>query len=167
MTDPATVNKGKAITIRDTTIERWFSGAFTYYVPRGFTTKDRMARGVQEAKKLLGVSLTPDVVWNLTPWSWATDWVLNTGDVISNLTDYAIDGLVLKYGYIMEHTVNRDTISFSGPTGFTGSSVRPSIIEVVSETKTRLKATPFGFGLTWDGFSPRQVAIAIALGLTR
>jgi hypothetical protein len=159
-------NKGKIIVIRDTTIRRWFSGAFTYHIPRGNTTSGMMRRGVAESNRLLGISLTPDTLWNLAPWSWAVDWFTNAGDVISNLSDWAIDNLVLKYGYIMEHTVNRDTYTFSGPTGFAGGG-RPSTIVVTSETKRRLKATPYGFGLTWTGFTPRQLAIIAALGITR
>lgn len=166
-TDSATVNKGQVITVRETTIERWFSGAFTYYVPRGFSARDRLGRNIQEANKLLGVSLTPDTVWNLTPWSWAIDWFTNAGDVISNFSSWAIDCLVLKYGYIMEHTVNRDTITFVGPTGWSGCSARPCAIRLTSESKLRYKATPYGFGITWSGFSPRQLIITAALGLSR
>jgi hypothetical protein len=33
--------------------------------------------------------------------------------------------------------------------------------------KQRLPATPFGFGLTFDGLSTKQKAILTALGITR
>jgi hypothetical protein len=160
-------NKGKVIVTRKTTIARWFSGAFTYYVPQGSTTRDLLGKDIQYAKRLLGIAPTPETVWNLAPWSWAIDWFTNAGDVISNLSSWMVDSLVLKYGYVMEHTVNQDTYVFAGPTGFAGSSARPSIVNVVSETKRRIKATPYGFGLTWTGLSPRQMAIIAALGITR
>jgi hypothetical protein len=119
------------------------------------------------AKKILGLSLTPDIVWNLTPWSWAVDWFSNTGDVISNLTDWATDGLVLRYGYVMEHTITSDTYTYSGNTGLIDGNVRVPPLTLVTETKIRRRANPFGFGITWDGLSPRQLAITAALGLTR
>ncbi|DAD50193.1 TPA_asm: maturation protein [ssRNA phage Gerhypos.4_3] len=152
--------------IRNTERRRWFSGAFTYYLPSGGNARSVMGKHAQEAKKLLGLSLTPDTVWNLSPWSWAVDWVSNTGDVLSNLTDWAVDGLTLRYGYIMEHTMVTDTYVYSGPTGFQSTFARPSSVSLVAETKVRRKATPFGFGLTWGGLSPRQLAIAAALGIT-
>lgn len=165
--DSALSNKGKVIRVRETTIRRWFSGAFTYYIPAAYDRDNMMARDILNAKKLLGLSLTPDTLWNLAPWSWAIDWVTNAGDVVSNLTDWAFDGLVLKYGYIMEHSLVKDTYTFVGPTGLIPPSQRPSDLVFSSESKIRRKATPFGFGLNWGDFSPRQIAIAIALGLTR
>jgi len=161
------VGQGKVIKTRSTTTNRWFSGAFTYYLPRDANSvRGRLGGAVQDAKKLLGLSLTPDTVWNLTPWSWATDWLFNTGDVISNLTDWAIDGLTMKYGYIMEHSKTVDRYTFTGDTDFQSRSVYPGVVSMTSESKKRLRASPFGFGLTWDGFSAQQKAIASALGLT-
>lgn len=157
---------GKVIGVRTTERRRWFSGAFTYYLPRGYSSRDELQRRALQAKKLLGLSLTPETLWNLAPWSWAIDWFTNAGDVVSNLSDMSTDGLILRYGYIMEHTVTTDTYTFSGPTGLQ-SGGRPAAFTLVSETKTRRKANPFGFGLTWGGLSPRQLAILAALGLSK
>lgn len=164
---PGSVPSGKVIRRRETVVRRWFSGAFTYWVPSDSTSRGALAKHASDAKKLLGISLTPDVVWNLSPWSWAVDWFSSAGDVISNLTDWAFDGLVLRYGYIMEHSSVKDTYIFVGPTTFQSQAVRPDSVTFVSETKIRRKANPFGFGITWSGLSPRQLAIAAALGLTR
>lgn len=160
------INKGKVWRMDKTIRRRWFSGGFTYYLPTGGNTRENMARSAALAKKTLGLRLTPDVVWNLAPWSWAVDWFTNTGDVISNVTDWATDGLVLKYGYVMETTVSERTYYFMGPTGFK-SDVIPSPVTLVVTTKVRRRANPFGFGVTWGGLSPRQLSIAAALGLTR
>jgi hypothetical protein len=162
------VGQGRVLRLLTETTERWFSGAFTYYLPKGADSiRSRLGKAVQQAKHLLGLTLTPETIWNLTPWSWATDWLLNTGDVLSNVSDWAIDGLVLKYGYIMEHSKTVDRYSFAGPTDFQSEAARPSVITLVNETKKRRKATPFGFGLTWDGFTAQQAAIAAAIGVTR
>jgi len=160
------INQGSVYRIHTVERERWFSGAFTYYLPSGYDTRSGMARQLAEAKKVLGLSLTPDTVWNLAPWSWAVDWFTNAGDVISNMTDWVTDGLVLRYGYMMEHVRSSYTYTFVGPTGLR-SDLQPVPITTVTETKVRRKANPFGFGLTWGGLSPRQLAIAAALGLSR
>lgn len=165
--DSATTGMGMVIRTRRTSRRKWFAGAFTYHLPTGYDSRSGMGRAALEAKKLYGLSLTPETLWNLTPWSWAVDWVSNVGDVISNLSDWAFDGLVLRYGYVMEHTLVTDTYSFVGPTGFKSKDARPAFVTLVSETKQRRKATPFGFGLNWNGFSPRQWAIVTALGITK
>lgn len=154
--------RGKVIQT-DTYFRRtWFSGAFTYHLPGDWYKQGSSSK----LDALLGTKITPEVVWNITPWSWFADWFANTGDVISNLTDMASDGLVLRYGYIMEHEKHVRVYSWQGPHPFNTDAV-PSSIELVVETKRRLAATPYGFGITWEGFSPRQLAILAALGLSR
>lgn len=157
----------QVISVRKTEIRRWFSGAFTYYLPGGYDARSEMTRRALLAKKILGLSLTPETLWNLSPWSWAVDWFSSTGDVVSNLSDWKTDGLVLRYGYMMEHSVIEDTHTYVGDTGFQSSAEKPDKVVLVSETKVRRRATPFGFGLTWNGLTPRQLAIAAALGLSR
>jgi hypothetical protein len=124
-----------------------------------------MVRDAALADKLFGISLTPEVLWNLAPWSWAVDWFSNTGDVISNLSDWASDGLVLQYGYMMEHTVSSYTYSMS-PTGIYRGVPAPPV-SFVTETKIRRRASPFGFGINLSALSARQNAILVALGLSR
>jgi hypothetical protein len=77
------------------------------------------------------------------------------------------DGLVMHYGYVMEHVVESDEIVLSGWTPQKGSFPSDLKIVVVRETKTRLRASPYGFGLTFEDFSPRQLAILAALGISR
>jgi hypothetical protein len=147
------------------TIRRiWFSGAFTYYIPPSYYGSE-LNRAALGARKILGLELTPDVLWNLTPWSWAVDWFSNAGDVVSNVSNLATGGTVMQYGYIMCHTVTKYTYTMDAPGMFLGSA--PSPLVLIRETKTRQRANPFGFGLSWDGLSPTQLAIAAALGLSR
>jgi len=159
-------HKGKSLRISRTVRRRWFAGAFTYYLPRSDNAMDSMYGQALLARKLLGLSLTPDVLWNLAPWSWAVDWFTNAGDVISNLTSWQVDGLVMRYGYMMEHVVSTHEYVFTGGTSLR-SAHRPPAITFVREIKRRRKANPFGFGITWSGLSPVQLAIAAALGLNR
>lgn len=158
------------IMTRTTTVktERWFSGCFTYYLDVGTRAIDKLNRSVQMADKLLGIRLTPSVAWNIAPWSWAADWVANMGDIAHNVTAFSQDGLIMRYGYVMERKTSTDTWSLKGVSakhgGYCPSSYQQTFVTV---TKERRQATPFGFGLDVAGFTPRQWAIIGALGISR
>jgi len=162
---------GQVMRESKTTRTRWFSGSFVYYVPplpKNRYTTDYIARQIILAKKVGGARLTPDAVWNLLPWSWLTDWFANTGDLLENISNTIVDNQVLLYGYMMEHTVSSYTYTLVGPyfnrKGTPGPP--PPSVTLVSETKRRIKATPYGFGLTFDGLSITQKAILASLGVT-
>lgn len=145
---------------------RWFSGAFVYGAPLGINSRSNIADLAAKADKLFGLSLTPDVVWNLTPWSWATDWIFNTGDVLSNLSDFISQGLVMQYGYLMEETIVKVIYSLRGAT-YHGHALDVQDATLTVRTKSRTRANPYGFGVTWDGLTATQGAILAALGITR
>jgi hypothetical protein len=159
---------------RETTVSRtrWFKGAFTYFIPprqaNKFGTED-IGRRISEAQKLLGAAPTPGTVWNLLPWSWLVDWFSNVGDLAKNLDAMIIDSQVLVYGYMMEHTVSTNTYTLVGPYYLRDGTVgpAPASISMVSETKKRVQASPYGFGLTLGGLSTLQMSILAALGITR
>jgi len=147
--------------------KRWFSGAFTYYLPPWYDARNGMHRQALLAKEILGLDLDVETVWNLTPWSWAIDWFSNAGDVISNVNDLVEDGLIMRYGYMMEHTFVSDTYTRAYPNVYRDFGGFDSAVTLVTETKIRRKANPFGFGLTWNGLSAFQASILAALGITR
>jgi hypothetical protein len=126
-----------------------------------------MERNALAAKRVFGAELTPETLWELTPWSWAIDWFSNAQDVIHNLNAMKIYGLVLRYGYMMEHSINKVTYSYEAIPGTYVQKPDVSDLSFVTETKLRQKANPFGFGVSWDGLSPLQLAITAALGLSR
>jgi hypothetical protein len=117
--------------------------------------------------KRIGADLSPETLWNLTPWSWAVDWFSNAGDVISNVDSFQIDGQVMAWGYIMEHTVHRVTYTYKGGTNVDGSPLVVSPVTLVTETKVRRRANPYGFGVSWNDLSPFQISILTALGISR
>lgn len=158
--------QGRRVTTRRIERKMWFSGAFTYYIPGGDSVYSRIARGYQEFDKLYGGVLDPEIIWNLTPWSWATDWAFNTGSVISNLTDASVYGLVMPYGYMMEQTSVTYNYRMLG-LDYWGAGAAIPTATVTHTVKKRRKASPFGFGVTWDGLNSSQLAIVAALGLTR
>jgi hypothetical protein len=161
---------------RDTTFSqrRWFSGAFTYHFEQPTSVGGRMRSAAQKARILYGLDLTPEVVWNLTPWSWMADWVANAGDVMSNVSRFSRDGLAMKYGYIMEQSDWSSTYALTNVlcSPFWGASAaqRIRVDPVTTSTKSykiRQPASPYGFGLTGEDFDPRQWAILGALGISR
>jgi len=150
---------------RTTKTRTWFEGSFTYFLDSGSDYKSRANKALQIANKLFGVRITPELVWNLSPWSWAVDWVSNVGDLAHNVSAFQSDGLVMRYGYIMEETsiIDTYTLDVHLKTGAT-YNLSQSFGTV---SKIRKRATPYGFGLSYDGFSVRQWAIMAALGLSR
>jgi hypothetical protein len=157
---------GEIVRRRDTRIERSFSGAFTYYLPSDYDSRNGMAGLAQKAEKLFGIDLTPEVLWNISPWSWAVDWFSNTGDVIRNISRFGSNGLVLRYGYMTEHSVVTDTYTLKQSGNSPGTvSVAPLVLR--SEAKVRRPANPYGFGVSWNALSTFQASILAALGISR
>ena len=148
-----------------TTSQTWFSGCYTYhYEPDKMNNLERIAT---QARLLYGIELSPDVLWNLAPWSWLIDWFVNVGPLISNVTAFQRDGLVLRYGYVMEkstRTITRtNTIS---PQWWNGYPV-VSQDKFEGIRKRRVKASPYGFGVNSSAFTSRQWTILAALGMTQ
>lgn len=150
-----------------TEVNTWFSGAFTYHADlKGLNAWDRVGDFATRARHLYGIKLTPDVVWNLMPWSWLVDWETNFGDVLTNVGLFSNDGLVMLYGYMMQEksiiTKRHQVFSFNYANPSTYMSVT-----LERHNKVRRRASPWGFGLTIDDLSTRQIAILAALGISR
>lgn len=156
------VGPGKLTKTETTVKKRWFSGSFTYYLPNTVNAKMRE----QLAAKLYGLRLTPDLIWKIAPWSWAADWVTNIGDVIHNVSAFREDGLVMRYGYMMETITVTTTYALNGVRLWNQPPLNLSQTFVVT-SKTRRKATPYGFGLDPGTFSAKQWSIIAALGITK
>lgn len=161
----ASITGGKQFTSTETTRSMWFSGAFMYHLPESVTSLGKLRSLASDARYLYGISVSPIDVWNLIPFSWLADWVVNTGDVISNISDQLYNKQVLKYGYMMAHTT-RTTYTHGTIKLVDGFTHVPRATQVY-DIKQRIQATPFGFGLNWDGFSAYQLSILAALGISR
>jgi len=153
-----------------TEIKTWFSGAFSYVMPPPPTNLLGRLRTIDaEANKLYGTRITPDTLWNLAPWSWAADWFGNTGDIMSNVSAFSNDSLVLKYGYVMRQMEDFNQCSnqcrINTPNG--GHLMMDAVEQFGSRTKVRLQATPWGFGIEIGSLNPKQIAISAALGISR
>jgi hypothetical protein len=149
----------------------YFKGAYTFYLPLEHQLNDgnlldRLKRHADLAQHILGLKLTPQVIWDLAPWTWLADWQFDITSMLEIQSDFGTDSLVLLYGYLMRTTYvdNQYTISDLNPiVGDRGPySITYSVVQ-----KERVQATPYGFGVNPDTFSVRQLAILAALGITR
>lgn len=159
--------KGKVTRHEVNTRRLWFSGAFLYPLPSHTDTWRASIANGTNAKHLLGISLTPELLWNLTPWSWAVDWFSNTGDVLNNIGNFIGAGQIMKYGYIMEEYSKVVTYTMDRSSVFVGEEEIP-VPDVSYEiiTKVRRPADPYGFGVHLSDLSPLQIAIATAVGIS-
>lgn len=142
---------------------RWFKGTFMYYFP----SRGDSLRKAAELQKLYGLKPSPDVFWNLAPWSWAADWIGDAGTLAKNLTLFSNDNLIMPWAYIMETKSVTVEWQLSGLRyrAYPGEqTLRQSFTTIV---KSRLQASPYGFDLDWPDLSGRQIAILAALGRSR
>jgi len=165
-------------TNRARTLERriWFKGAFTYHLPHWFDSQSDIDRQRLKAQLIYGAKPDLNTMWQLAPWSWAVDWFSDAGALVKNLQALITYGTILRYGYVMEETIVTDVYS-AGPITFvpTGDDALripkpwpvPRSVTLKSIVRKRIQANPFGFGVSWEGLSPVQLAITTALGITR
>lgn len=148
----------------------WFEGRYKYWVPNiGSPEWDRRARAV-----LFGAYPTPHAVWKLLPWSWLIDWFSTIGDSLSNMSENAVDNLVAQYAHVMrQYEVTTVTTVFTSWGGRSGSPSTYSAGSAVASVrnssilKTRMVATPYGFGIAFNGLTAYQQSILAALGASR
>lgn len=159
---------------RTTKTKVWYSANYRYYIPDvGSSQWDRRARIA-----LFGGLPTPELLWEVLPWSWLIDWFSNVGDVISNLSENAVDNLVQNYHYTMKH-VSTSTVlrSTSNQVGVDlrqyGSWFWPDLTaectsELREETKVRDgTGTPFGLAARLPSLTAYQLSILAALGTSK
>jgi hypothetical protein len=98
------------------------------------------------------------------------DWEGNIGDVLHNVSRFAMDGLVMRYGYIMQQkeAVRTYTLVGGGIRDESGQyPYRTLSMTLGATSKVRRAATPFGFGFDMTALTGRQSAIIGALGISK
>jgi hypothetical protein len=150
----------------------WWSGHFRYFIPdTGSSHWNRAAR-----LHLFGGVPTPELMWELTPWSWLIDWFSNVGDVVSNISPNAVGypGLVDSYAmhsrkqttvYSATSTVNPP--ASGAPYRWNSGTFEYATTET-EEYKTRMGGgNPYGWNVQLPDLSAGQLAILAALGISR
>lgn len=133
----------------------WFSGEFQYWL-RDLDTPGKM---LQLKLKLLGLEMTPKLLWDLTPWSWLVDWFSNVGDLIDNAVETIPERQVARYAYIMGDT--RRYYTYAGSDGKHSAQATKVFV-----TKRRMPADRFGLAAA-SNLSLRQAFLLGMLGLQR
>jgi hypothetical protein len=149
----------------------WFEGKYLYFHP---VPKDvgEASRGFADyANHVLGLRLTPEVLWNLSPWSWFSDWLTNTDVVIGAISDALSDGMVPVESFVMHHH-RRQALKAAATPHMSGDGkiarFSPTATKVFSEQKIRFPSVPYlGFGGGVSQLSAKQVSILAALGISR
>jgi type IV secretory pathway TrbF-like protein len=103
----------------------------------------------------------------LAPWSWAADWVGDAGTLMKNVSLLNRDNLVMPYAYLMETKTVEVNYQLSGIRykAYPGEQIfRQSFI---TEVKSRIQASPYGFDVDWPDLSGRQLGILGALGISK
>jgi len=156
-----------ASSTRRTSLEFWFSARFRYWLDPtrlgygGIPTRERH----QLTRILYGIDPTNvHLIWQLMPWSWLIDWVVPLGPLIDNLVNDHTDHLTADYAYIMGRSVTYEEHYVEGSIMGQPFRTTTTILNIVQQ---RAVASPYGFGLSFTGFSLSQLAILAALGVTR
>jgi len=167
---------GSRWTVTRTTREHiWYSSKYIYWIPDTSSSQ----WGLRARAALFGALPTPELVWNVMPWSWLADWFSNVGDLMSAISPGAVENLVQLYGYTMRHTVDKTVghvwtwhglppqpeSTYHRHWRTIDMSFSSTLIE---EAKTRAGGfNPFGPDVSPLDLSPKQVGILSALGLSK
>lgn len=150
----------------------WVVGAGSYYIP----DIDSVEFHKKFLEQIYGARPSLAILYELMPWSWLIDYFTNVGDVIQYHFGPQLGTYVHQYSYLMRH--RKITKTYRGGSGWTWSQpdayqeaiYKPApefIAREVYETKERIAATPYGFGLKLSDLSSKQLAILTALGLSK
>ena len=150
-------------------VKTWAEGCFRYHLPPG-------PRDVVWQKKMLrrimGARVTPDMIYNIMPWSWLVDYFTDLGHFIQAISPGVADRLAADYAYVMRTSVWNSTREVSG--NFQASKVNNAKFTLATTSasserieKMRSKASPFGWGVNQNSLTPKQLAILGALGLSK
>jgi hypothetical protein len=158
--------------------EVWFSGRGSYLLPTDLQfspTRDNVLDYITLLAEVPDISSVYEVI----PWTWLIDWFTNIGEIVARAAGHGIGEYTLDYCYLMRHRTieqhyavqyykRRSNITDASATDYVIPCQKRDASATVSiETKQRIAASPFGFEVSLDGLTPRQIAILTALGLSR
>jgi hypothetical protein len=144
-------------------------GSFAYYRPEfdDSLTGDSipLLRDLRRQLAIHGARISPSNIYKATPWTWLIDWVSNAGHWVSQGSDYLMDGMVARYLYLHHYSLRRHVLKQHMP--FKSGAKTLEFTRLIEVKQRKGAETPYGFGLSWDNLSPKQIAILGALGITR
>lgn len=146
----------------------WASARFRYILPS--SPNKRVSEFITKSR-ILGFRLTPDLLYQLMPWSWFIDYFTDLGEVVKSWSSGFADNLYAEYFFLMRsHKITvKESCTFLVRTNYSGTSTTRVTVskEIIYSSKQRIKASPFGFGITDVDLNLHQQAILGALGLSK
>lgn len=151
----------------------WFSSKWIFYFSKEELNTPAFRNNLRN--QLSGVIPDMLTIYQLIPWTWLIDWFTGMGRVVANLALSAKYRQVARYAYVMceeSHTVVTTASQYVRYGTHSSSSSLPyTMVQAVGETeltyKQRAAASPYGFGIAWELFTPYQLSILVALGIGR
>jgi hypothetical protein len=143
-------------------------GSYKYYRPEfdeSLPDYNSAWNSVNRYLTIYGARITPSTIYRATPWTWLVDWFTDFGANIDAMTDIAIDAIAARYLYVSRHSSTEQIVVQTLP--FKDGTISASWPLLWTEKVRNSASTPYGFGLSWNLLSPRQLAILAALGITR
>lgn len=181
-TNPLFLNKiptgtSSTIYIPNFEVDYAYTEIFSVFTSARFSTGVRPTimnnSNLDRAIDLLGLKITPEVVWEITPWSWLIDWFSNMGTVVRNLSTLGLSNTILNYAYATGRVQRTYTaharpiiVPFSSAVGVFATSGTFDY-SWTYDHKVRIAASPFGFDVALSSLNASQWAILSALGLAR
>jgi len=166
---------GKSFVRVQRTVETkvWYAARYQYFIPEVNLQSSQWTKRAKAA--LFGVYPTPELLWEVLPWSWLIDWYTNFGDVATNLSYHPAENLISNYSFVMKHVKEKTvaTCHVSHPpqsSQFITVEGHDHTFRSVYKSETKARAggvNPFGLNVKWSDLSPYQISIVAALGLSR
>lgn len=141
---------------------------FEFYVadPYGYTS--RMDSYMANAQKLLGSGTSLATIWNLTPWTWLSDWFLDIGSLLRYQQDVADNGLAARRsGFTIEDTYTASaTLGSYSTSAYSNTLLGATTATCVEKRQWRYASSPYSMAFNWD-LSDFQTAVLAALGISK
>jgi len=120
----------------------------------------------------LGIVNDPDLIWELTPFSWLADWAINIGSGMENATYYSPSngGRSIDYAYVSTKTVSvreRQVLNLNPQPSTTIQRIHKGKSSITTVQTDRRRVSPFGIGVDLSGLTSGQFGILVALGLAK
>lgn len=148
-----------------------------YFIPKPREIHSRLDRYKMLAEALVGEGVSPGTAWNLTPYTWLSDWFVDIGGLLhyqQQVNDNHITAVSNGFSYREELEVKATFhgcgVSYLGVVNpWTVLSLsNPYAQSVVRYRRHKRRGgNPYSLGPTWTSLSVQQWAILGALGLSR
>jgi hypothetical protein len=151
-------------------------GSFKYYRPEfdeGVYRHSAYGNGAEAYDSinrqllLYGARVTPSNVYRATPWTWLIDWFTGFDKHVDYLTDIALDGVAAKYMFLTAHITTEKVFRIYLPFSASPGPITLEWRRIIDVKQREIGNTPYGFDLSWDSLTPRQIALLAAIGITR